>query len=60
MKDRGIVGESRMSTAEVISGSTLKLPKAQVMNALQELMAKGIARRKAREKSAGYFLVEGK
>jgi DNA-binding IclR family transcriptional regulator len=35
-----------------------KLPKAQTMNALQELEKKGYAKRKARDKSAGYYLTK--
>ena len=59
MKDHNIVGEAKMATAEVITHPNLRIPKNQVMNALQELITKGAAKRKAREKSAGYYLVEG-
>ncbi|HZY91513.1 MAG TPA: transcriptional regulator [Thermoplasmata archaeon] len=56
MKDLGWLNEEKMGTAERITQS-VKLPKTMVMNALQELQTKGIARRKVREKAAGYFLV---
>jgi DNA-binding IclR family transcriptional regulator len=56
MKDLNYVGEEKMGTAERIT-QTSKLPKNMALNSLQELQAKGLARRKAREKSAGYYLV---
>jgi DNA-binding IclR family transcriptional regulator len=57
MKDLGMAVEEKMGTAERITQSA-KLPKTMVMNALQELQAKGWARRKVREKAAGYFLLK--
>jgi len=57
MKDLGMAVEEKMGTAERITQSA-KLPKTMVMNALQELQAKGWARRKVREKAAGYFLTK--
>jgi DNA-binding IclR family transcriptional regulator len=56
MTELGMVTEEKMGTAERITQSA-KLPKTMVMNALQELQAKGWARRKVREKAAGYFLL---
>jgi DNA-binding IscR family transcriptional regulator len=56
MKDLGNASEEKMGTAERITQSA-KLPKNMVLNALQELQAKGYARRKVREKAAGYYLV---
>jgi DNA-binding IclR family transcriptional regulator len=53
----GLVGEEKMMDAQRITNMS-KLPKAQTMNALQELERKGYAKRKAREKSAGYFLTK--
>jgi hypothetical protein len=47
MKGAGIIGEDRIT-------------KNMVMAALQELEQKGYARRKAREKAAGYFILPGK
>ncbi len=55
MKDMGFTAEEKMGTAERITQSA-RLPKTMVMNALQELQTKGFARRKVREKAAGYFL----
>jgi len=57
MKDLGFVSEDKMGTAERITHTT-KLPKNMVLNALQELLAKGWARRKVREKAAGYYLTK--
>jgi DNA-binding IclR family transcriptional regulator len=56
MTELGMLTEEKMGTAERIT-QTAKLPKTMVMNALQELQAKGWARRKVREKAAGYFLL---
>ncbi|MGI0052813.1 MAG: transcriptional regulator [Thermoplasmata archaeon] len=55
MKDMGFIAEEKMGTAERITQS-VKLPKNMVLNALQELQAKNYARRKVREKAAGYYL----
>jgi DNA-binding IclR family transcriptional regulator len=52
-----MLAEEKMGTAERVTQSA-KLPKTMVMNALQELQAKGWARRKVREKAAGYFLTK--
>jgi DNA-binding IclR family transcriptional regulator len=57
MKDLGYVSEEKLGTAERITQSS-KLPKTMVMNALQELQTKGWARRKVREKAAGYYLTK--
>lgn len=56
MKDLGDASEEKMGTAERITQAA-KLPKNMVLNALQELQAKGYARRKVREKAAGYYLI---
>jgi DNA-binding IclR family transcriptional regulator len=55
MQELGMLSEEKMGTAERVTQS-VKLPKTMVMNALQELQNKGWARRKVREKAAGYFL----
>jgi DNA-binding IclR family transcriptional regulator len=55
MKDLGYTSEEKMGAAERVTQTT-KLPKNMVLNALQELQAKGYARRKVREKTAGYYL----
>ena len=57
MKELAMLSEEKMGTAERIT-QTSKLPKTMVMNALQELQTKGFARRKAREKAAGYYLTK--
>ncbi|MGC2035118.1 MAG: transcriptional regulator [Thermoplasmata archaeon] len=57
MKEMGFSNEDKMGTAERITQTT-RLPKTMVMNALQELQTKGYARRKVREKAAGYYLVK--
>lgn len=57
MKEAGIVSEDKMANADRITGLS-KLPKNFVVNALQELQQKGFAKRKAREKAAGYYLVK--
>jgi DNA-binding IclR family transcriptional regulator len=57
MKELGYLGEEKMGTAERIT-QTSRLPKTMVMNALQELQTKGFARRKVREKAAGYYLTK--
>jgi len=56
MKDLAMLSEEKMGTAERVT-QTAHLPKTMVMNALQELQTKGWARRKVREKAAGYYLV---
>ncbi len=57
MKEAGIIAEDKMANADRIT-SMSKLPKNFVLNALQELQQKGFARRKAREKAAGYYLIK--
>lgn len=57
MKDLGNISEEKMGTAERIT-QTARLPKNMVLNALQELQAKGFVRRKVREKAAGYFVLK--
>jgi len=55
LKEMGMLSEEKMGTAERVT-QVAKLPKTMVMNALQELQTKGWARRKVREKAAGYYL----
>jgi predicted transcriptional regulator len=57
MREMGFQSEEKMGTAERITQGA-RLPKTMVMNALQELQAKGFALRKVREKAAGYYLVK--
>ena len=55
MLHAGLVSEDKMKDAQGITNMS-KIPKAQCMNALQELEKKGYVKRKSRDKSAGYFL----
>jgi predicted transcriptional regulator len=57
MKAAGLTAEDKMRDADQITHMS-KLPKNMVLNALQELMAKGYAKRRAREKAAGYYLIK--
>lgn len=57
LKELGMLSDEKMGTAERVT-MTVKLPKTMVMNALQELQTKGFARRKVREKAAGYYLTK--
>jgi predicted transcriptional regulator len=57
MKEMAFTSEEKMGTAERITQGS-KLPKTMVMNALQELQTKEFARRKVREKAAGYYLLK--
>jgi len=59
MKGAGIIGEEKMANADRIT-LTCKMAKAMVLSALQELEQKGYAKRKAREKAAGYYIIPGK
>lgn len=57
MKSAGMTGEDKMQDADRIT-KMVRLPKSMVLQALQELEAKGYAKRRAREKAAGYYLVK--
>jgi DNA-binding IscR family transcriptional regulator len=57
MKNAGLDSEEKMANAERIVGLT-KAPKNFVLRALDELQGKGLVKRKAREKAAGYFLIQ--
>jgi DNA-binding IclR family transcriptional regulator len=57
MKELAMISEEKMGTAERVT-QVARLPKTMVMNALQELQTKGWARRKVREKAAGYYLLK--
>ena len=57
MKELAMLSEDKMGTAERVT-QVARLPKTMVMNSLQELQAKGWARRKVREKAAGYYLLK--
>ncbi len=57
MKSAGFTSEDKMRDADHIT-KMAKLPKSFVLQALQELEAKGYAKRRAREKAAGYYLIK--
>jgi len=57
MKSAGLNAEDKMRDADQITNMS-KLPKNMTLNALQELMAKGYVKRKAREKAAGYYIIK--
>jgi len=57
MKQSGFITEEKMITAEKVA-MLAKLPKGMAIAGLQELEAKGFAKRKARDKAAGYFLTK--
>jgi DNA-binding IscR family transcriptional regulator len=57
MKSAGLDSEEKMANADRIVGMA-KAPKNFVLRALDELQQKGLVKRKAREKAAGYFLVQ--
>ncbi len=57
MKDAGLTSEDKMRDAEQITHLS-KLPKNFVLQSLQELQAKGYIKRRAREKSAGYYITK--
>ena len=57
MKSSGLTTEDKMRDADQITNMS-KLPKNMTLNALQELMAKGYVKRKAREKAAGYYIIK--
>ena len=57
MKSAGMTSEDRMRDADAIT-KMAKLPKGMVLSALQELESKGYAKRRTREKAAGYYLLK--
>ena len=57
MKKIGASSEDKMKTADDIMKAA-SVGKAIVAAALQELTNKGFAKRVARQKSAGYFLIK--
>jgi Fic family protein len=56
IKSSEIDSEEKMANAEKIVSLT-KAPKNFVLRALDELQSKGLVKRKAREKAAGYYLI---
>jgi len=59
MKSMGAVGEDTMVSVERITMGA-KLSKAVVLTALQELQNNKLIKRRAREKAAGYYIIQNK
>jgi predicted transcriptional regulator len=57
MKGAGLDSEEKMASADRIVGLA-KAPKNFVLRALDELQSKGLVKRKAREKAAGYYVIQ--
>ena len=57
MKKLGATNDGAVKTADDIMRAS-GLPKSMSNNALMELVAKGYAKRMAREKAAGYYLTK--
>lgn len=57
LKRAGATNPDSLKTADDVMRVS-RLPKGMVNNALMELVAKGYAKRVAREKAAGYYLTK--
>ncbi|MFA5312314.1 MAG: hypothetical protein WC375_03215 [Methanomassiliicoccales archaeon] len=57
MKQAGAISEEKLLSAEKAT-SLSKLPKAQCMQAMQELEKKGIAKKKTNNNAVAYYLVK--
>ena len=57
LKKLGATNPDALRTADDVT-RTSRLPKGMTNNALMELVAKGYARRMARQKSAGYYITK--
>lgn len=57
MQDIGATAEDKMKTADDIAKKANR-PKSMVTNTLIALVQKGVVRRYAREKAAGYYLTQ--
>lgn len=57
MKQAGAVGEDKAISAEKATALS-KLPKAQCMNALQDLEKKGVIKVKKKNNAVSYFLAK--
>ncbi len=57
LKQAGATEEEKMISADRVM-SLSKLGKPMALAGLQELEQKGYAKRKARQKSAGYFIIK--
>lgn len=57
LKKLGATNPDALRTADDVT-RTSRLPKGMTNNALMELVAKGYARRVARQKTAGYYITK--
>ncbi|MFQ6129929.1 MAG: transcriptional regulator [Candidatus Hadarchaeaceae archaeon] len=57
LKKLGATNPGALKTADDVT-RTSRLPKGMTNNALMELVAKGYARRVARQKAAGYYITK--
>ncbi len=57
LKKLGATSEEKLKTADDVMKAS-QMGKGLVNNALQELQNKGYAKRVARQKSAGYFIIK--
>ncbi len=57
MEELGATKDTQLKTADDIQKKSNR-PKSLVANALTSLVNKGVAKRIAREKAAGYFIVQ--
>ncbi|MGC8547178.1 MAG: transcriptional regulator [Thermoplasmata archaeon] len=57
LKKLGATAEEKLKTADDVMKAS-QMGKGIVNNALQELQNKGYAKRVARQKSAGYFIIK--
>ncbi len=57
LKRLGATSSNSLKTADDVMRAT-RLPKGMVNNSLMELVSKGFAKRVAREKAAGYYLIK--
>jgi DNA-binding IclR family transcriptional regulator len=57
LKKLGATNPNTLKTADDVMRAA-KLPKGMTNNALMELVSKGYAKRVAREKAAGYYLLK--
>jgi len=57
LKQAGAIGEEKAISAEKATAHS-KLPKAQCMNAMQDLEKKGVIKRKTKNSSVLYYLAK--
>ena len=57
LKQAGAVGEDKTVSAEKATAAS-RLPKAQCMNAMQELEKKGVIKKKTKGNAVSYYLAK--